>query len=75
MINEEQGVGITHSEIYRAAISTVDDATTNPTSPPHREITAWKDLSPVVSECLQSHVNLLSIPEQEWDVPRDSERQ
>ena len=52
----------------------VEDAITNPTSPTHKEMTMWKDLSPVASECLGSHVNLLSFPEQEEDIPRDSER-
>ena len=35
----------------------VEEAITNPTSAVHKEMTAWKDLSPLVSECLQSHVN------------------
>jgi len=39
----------------------VEDAITNPTSPTHREAIVWKDLSPVASECLQAHVNSLSL--------------
>ena len=62
-MNQEQRVSTTYSEMYRAAVFMVEDAITNPTRPPHKAITAWKDLSPVVSECLQSHLNLLSIPE------------
>ena len=33
----------------------------------------WKDLSPVASECLQTRVSFLSLPEQE-DLPSDNER-
>lgn len=39
----------------------VEDAITNPTSPTPREAIIWKDLSPVASECLQVHVNFLSL--------------
>ena len=52
----------------------VENAITNPTSPTHREMIVWKDLSPVASECLQTRVNLLSLSEQEEDLPSDSER-
>lgn len=34
----------------------------------------WKDLSPVASECLQSHVILLSPSGQREGPPRNSER-
>ena len=36
----------------------VEEAITNPTNPTHKEMIAWNDLSPVVSECLYSHMNL-----------------
>ena len=52
----------------------VEDAITNPTSATHKEMTTWRDLSPVASECLKPHLNLLPLPEQAEDEPRDSER-
>lgn len=48
-----------YSEMYRAARFMVEDAITNPTSPTHKEMTIWKDLSPVASECLQFRVSRL----------------
>ena len=50
----------------------VEDAITNPTSAIHREPIMWKDLSPVASECLQSRINLLSLPGQGESQPSDS---
>ena len=60
--------------MYRAATFMVEDEITNPTSPPHKGITACKDLSPVMSECLYSHEDSLSLQEQGEDVPGDGER-
>ena len=57
--------------MYRAARFMVEDAITNPTSPTDKEATMWKDLSPVVSECL-SYVRFLSLAER-GDLPRDGE--
>ena len=39
----------------------MEDAITNPTNPTLKEITMWKDLSPVTSECLHSPLSLLPI--------------
>ena len=52
----------------------VENATMNPTNPTHREAIMWKDLSPVVSECLQTRINSFALPEQEEDLPSDKER-
>ena len=52
----------------------VEDAITNPTNPTHKGPIAWKDLSPFASECLESRVSLLPLPEQGKDLPRDGER-
>jgi hypothetical protein len=57
------GIDNTYNEIYRAAMFMVEDATTDPTGLIDKEVTMWKDLSPVAFECLQYHVNLVSLME------------
>ena len=43
----------THSETYLAAVFMVQRAMMNPTIPPKVGTAKWKNLSPVLSECLQ----------------------
>jgi hypothetical protein len=62
------GIDTTYNKMYRAAMFMVEDATTNPTSPVHKEVIVWKGLSPVASECLWSGVSLLSPREQGEDL-------
>jgi len=66
------GVDIAYRETYRAVLFMVEAPIANPTSPIHKETMMWNDLTPVLSECLQSCVSSQALRDQGEGLPCDS---